>query len=307
MASDPGTSDPLSSIGPPVDGDSGRWELLRALGAVCLQPPPASDPLCDALGIARWGSAEHTAVFLLDLSPHSSIYLGAEGGIGGIAAETAAGIWRTLGLESPGEADHLATLLALYTHLGESVGSCQTEAAKLRLEHARQVLLWEHLWSWVPAYLEALAGQPACPAAAIQWAAVLSSALDREARWSEPPQVLPSVLGDAPPPLGEDPSVDDLVKSVATPVSSGFILTFSDLTRCASTAGVGLRRGERRFALRAMLEQDPASTLSWLSSHARRWEDWFSARAQAKHPGVLIFEWWAQRAGHTARLLRSLL
>ncbi len=307
MRRDSGTSGPLFSIEAPADGDSGRWELLRALGVVCLQPPPASDPLCDALGIARWQSAEHTGAFVLDLCPHSSIYLGAEGGIGGIAAETAAGMWRTLGLESPGDADHLATLLALYSHLGESVASCQTEAARMRLEHARQVLLWEHLWSWVPAYLEALAGRPESPAVARQWAAVLSSALDREARWSEPPQVLPSLLGDAPPPLCEDPSVDALVKSVATPVSSGFILTFSDLTRCAATAGVGLRRGERRFAVRAMLEQDSASTLSWLSAHARRWEDWFSTGVEAQHPGGLIFEWWAQRAGHTARILRSLL
>ncbi len=307
MRRDSHTSGSRAAPEQPIGGDSGRWELLRALGAVCLQPPPASDQLCDALGIARWQRAEHTGVFVLDLSPHSSIYLGAEGGIGGIAAETAAGIWRTLGLKPPGDADHIGTLLALYAHLGESAGSCQTEAAEKRLEHARQVLLWEHLWSWVPFYLEALTGQPESPAAARQWAAVLSSALDQEARWSEPPQVLPSVLRDAPPPLGEDPSVDDLVKSVATPVSSGFILTFSDLTRCAAAAGVGLRRGERRFALRAMLEQDPASTLSWLSSHARRWEDWFSARAEAKHPGELIFEWWAQRAGHTARNLRSLL
>lgn len=246
-------------------------------------------------------------MFVLDLPPHSSLYLGPEGGLGGIAGEAVAGMWRTLGLSPPSEADHIGALLSLYAHLGESEDTCRTDAAGRRLEHARRVLLWEHICSWAPAYLAAVADQPQNHPAARQWAMVLSAALDREAASSGPPEVLPAALLDAPPALGDNPSLDALVGSLTTPASCGFILTFSDLARCAGTIGVGLRRGERRFALRAMLEQDPNSTLSWLAGHARSWENFYTNNPASDRPGRLISDWWALRAAHSAALFDSLL
>ena len=291
----------------PTELDDGRWELLRALGSVAMESPPASDSSCEALGLPRWERYEHTNVFVLDLPPHASVYLGGEGGIGGTVADAAAGIWRAMGLVPPDEPDHLGALLALYAHLGESVARCTTAAAPERLRHAMRVILWEHLWTWCPSYLGALAAGPADGSPAKAWAALLDAALKREASLSEPPSVLPSVLGGAPAPISADPSLDELLDTLTATVRSGFIVTFTDLSSAAKQVGVGLRRGERRFALRSMLEQDPGGTLSWMAEHARLWESWHTAASFGPDgnpgPGQLIAEWWASRAAHTATVL----
>jgi Nitrate reductase delta subunit len=78
--------------------------------------------------------------------------------------------------------------------------------------------------------------------------------------------------------------------------------TATVLARSRAEAGVGYRIGERRFALRAMLEQDPAAMLTWLSRECGRW-----ARRHARGASSdAVSRWWAGRAAHTGRLLRHL-
>jgi hypothetical protein len=88
---------------------------------------------------------------------------------------------------------------------------------------------------------------------------------------------------------------------VTIPVRSGLILTRCRLAEGAARAGVGFRIGERRFALRAMLEQDPRATLSWLAGEAGRWQQ----RHRDRAPGDEVTAWWAARAARTAQLLRD--
>lgn len=292
-----------------AEPDGGRWELLRALGSIAVDNPPASNPVCDALGLPRWERYEHTNLFVLDLPPYASVYLGVEGGLGGTVTEAAAGIWKAMGMVPPGEPDHLGALLGLYAHLGDSAARCATSATAARLGHAMRVILWEHLWTWCPSYLRAVAtGSPdGSPAQA--WATLLGAALEREAASSKPPSLLPSVLSDAPEPISAGPSLDELLDTLTATVRSGFIVTFTDLSSAASRVGVGLRRGERRFALRSMLEQDPGGTLSWMAGHARWWEARHAAASFDPNgnpgPGRLITDWWARRAAHTATVLET--
>lgn len=63
---------------------SARWELLRALGAAVLTPPPGNVALCEALDLSLQTGAEHTHVFVLSAPPHAAIYLGPEGKLGGM-------------------------------------------------------------------------------------------------------------------------------------------------------------------------------------------------------------------------------
>jgi hypothetical protein len=84
-------------------------------------------------------------------------------------------------------------------------------------------------------------------------------------------------------------------------VRSGIILTRRRLAAGAGQAGVGHRIGERRYTLRAMLEQDPAATLTWLSRETRRWE----RRHAAWAAGDPASRWWTARAARTARFLRD--
>jgi TorA maturation chaperone TorD len=279
--------------------DAGRWELLRALGAATLLSPPASDAVAIALGLPTWQRADHTRLFVMELPPYAAIHLGAEGALGGEGAERVAGVWRALGLTPPSDADHLASLLALYAHLGHSAHACRTEAARQRTEHARAVVLHEHLWSWVPGYLTAASGDHA----ARPWADLLRRALTREVAQSPAPGTLPAALREAPAPLTADVGLPDLLDALTAPIRTGFVITWADLSRAAADTGVGLRRGERRFALKAMFEQDAPSTLAWLADHARTW----AARHQpGNHGHADPGTWWRRRAEGTALVLHDL-
>ncbi len=278
--------------------DADRWELLRALGALTATPPPASRLVSEALGLPPSSAADHTRLFVLDLPPHASIHLGPEGKLGGEGADRVAGLWRALSLDPPADADHVASLLWLCAELGAAAGTCRTAAAQRRLEHARSVLLWEHLASWLPGYLAAAAPYRA----AAGWSDLTLAALRRELAATVAVPVLPAALRDAPAPVGPHERAGDVLEAMTVPVRSGFVLTARDVAQAGAEIGVGVRAGERRFALQAMAEQDPRATLTWLARHARHWSGVHAAQSTAP----LASEWWAQRAAATAATLERL-
>jgi TorA maturation chaperone TorD len=280
----------------------GRAELFRALGAVAGEPADAR-AACAALGLPVPGNAEHTEVFVLNCPPYASVYLGAEGGLGGEAADRVAGFWRAIGVPPAAEADHLTALLSLYARLGEAAAAgALTPATAGALTRARDALFWEHLWSWLPGYLDAVddLGTPALA----PWARLVRRALEAE-RGRHPGGRLPLALRTAPVPSSPatGPGVTgDLLDVLMAPVRSGFVLTRRRLAAAADVAGAGYRIGERRFTLRAMLEQAPAETLGWLAGEASRW----SARHDARWPaGDIVQAWWARRAARTTQILAA--
>lgn len=286
----------------------GRWELVRAVGALSVVNPPAGDHIAASLDIPPLSAAEHTDLFVLSLPPYAGIHLGAEGKLGGEGADRVAGLWRALGIDPPADADHLGSLLLLYAELGEAADRSSSEPTRRRLAHSRAVLLWEHLWSWVPGYLDAATGQatPASPgpsAAVLSWADLTRRLLIREARLTPGAITLPLALRAAPPPLDPSASGPSLLDAVTAPVRIGFVLTYRDLEIATRRLGLGLRRGERRFALQAMLDQDSSATLAWLGGHAWRWVELHRRRpAVANDPGG----WWAARATASAEVLSRL-
>ncbi|MGE5288202.1 MAG: molecular chaperone TorD family protein [Micromonosporaceae bacterium] len=282
-------------------------ELLRALGSVAASPPPYCHPVTDSLGLPAPTPAEHTGVFVLSAPPHAAIHLGEHGKLGGEGLDRVAGFWRAIGLRPPHDADHLGLLLMLYAELSGAETAARGEAARDRLRNAREALLFEHLWSWAPGYLTAVArlGVPSIAA----WARLTCSALAREARRATAAPALPLALRMAPAPVDPAPVGpagvrDQLLDALVTPVRSGVLLTREDLREAAAAVGVGYRLGERRYALRAMLDQDAGATLGWLGGHARRW----AARHAAQQPvaGHDPRHWWAGRATHTSRTLLRL-
>jgi Nitrate reductase delta subunit len=290
-------------IAPPRSAVPG-YELLRALGAVA-DSPAAAAGACHALGLADPGPAAHTEVFVLNCPPYAAVYLGEAGGLGGEASDRVAGFWRAAGFTPPAEPDHLTALLSLYAGLGESAQEAGRASTAGALDRARRALFHEHLWPWLPGYLDAVSdlGIPALTAwAALAMRAVQAehAALARETagRAAGP---LPLALRSAPPPTAAGCDLSDLLTTLITPVRSGFILTRRRLAAGAEAAGVGYRIGERRFSLRAMLEQSPAENLGWLAGEARRWQRRHAARA----PGDPVYRWWAQRAQRTARMLTA--
>jgi len=280
-----------------------RWELFRALGAVA-DSPAAAQAVGPALGLDAVSGTAHTDAFVLNLPPYAAIYLGPQGAIGGEGADRVAGFWRAIGIAPPAEPDHLAALLGLYARLGEAAAEGrlkpQTAAA---LTQSRAALFWEHLWSWLPGYLDAVTDLDV--PALTGWADLTRRTLAAEARDLPPCPRLPLALRAAPPnaPPGAPPdaSQSDLVELVTIPARSGLILTRRRLAAGAGQAGVGYRIGERRFALHAMLDQDPRATLSWLAAEADRWQ----RRHRDREPGDEITAWWAVRAARTSEVLRG--
>jgi len=264
-------------------------ELFRAL-AVLAEPPAAEHRgLAAALDLPAPTSREHTDLFLLQLYPYASVYAGAEGMLGGEAGDRVAGFWRALELTPPAEPDHLAALLGLYAALADRGAPPEW----------RRALLWEHLLSWLPVFLAKL--DDIAPPSYRAWGRLLAEVLAAEADALGPQPLLPLHLRSAPalePP--ETAGVDALIAGLLAPVRTGFVLVRDDLRRMATELGLGLRVAERRYVLRALLDQDAGRVLGWLAGEARRWAD---LHAQASGVTDEIASFWEARAVAAAALL----
>ncbi len=277
-------------------------ELFRALGAVCEPPAPAQEWIVEALGLPGPADpADHTEVFVFQLVPYASVYLGPEGMLGGEAADRVAGFWRALRLAPPPEPDHLAGLLGLYATLCEAERDERDTARRLLWRESRRALLWEHLLPWAVPYARAVAAD--APTLYAAWGELLAEALLAEAADLEPPGTPPLHLRNVPgiPEPSEDAAA--FLRAVLTPVRSGLLLTRWDLVRAAWTLGLGLRAGERAFALRSLLDQDPPATLGFLAEEAAGW----AARHRVTEAALGdIGRHWRERAEATRALLLEL-
>jgi TorA maturation chaperone TorD len=267
-------------------------ELLRALAACCEAPdlhPPRSAggtrAVAAALELPLPTATEHAELFGFQLYPYASVYTSAEGLLGGEARDRVAGFWRVLGATPPAEPDHLAALLGLHAELAGEPGE--------RARHVRHALLWEHLLSWLPAWSARLV--ELAPASYAGWGSLLRDALVAEAEELGPPAATPLHLRLAPPPGG--------VEALLAAVRSGVVLTRADLARAASELGLGLRQGERRLILDALLAQDAAAVLGWLAREALRQAAVHRAPPAPWRP---VVEQWAWRAEATAATLNRL-
>lgn len=279
-------------------------DLFRALGALAEPFAPAHRDIAIALGIdGQPAPGDYAEVFLFGAYPYASVYVGAEGMLGGEARDRIAGFWRALGLTPPAEPDHLAALLGLYAAIVDDerrvADAGDVAAAALRRE-SRRALLWEHLLSWLVPYLAKV--EELAPPYYAAWARLLRETLMGEAHLVGRQELLPLHLRIAPGLPEPDASGPEWIGAVLAPVRSGVILTRWDLRRAAAELGLGARAGERAFILRSMLEQDAASTVRWLSREARR-----SAVAHTESEALLgaVAVFWRRRAEACEVALRS--
>jgi hypothetical protein len=277
-------------------------EHFRALAALTEAPVPEHQHVARALGLEwRLCGDEHSDIFLFQLFPYAAVYLGPEGMLGGEARDRIAGFWRALTLDPPAEPDHLAVMLALHARLGE-LEEASGDNERPAWRRARHAHLWEHLMSWLPTWLEAL--DSIAPEPYRAWGRLLASALAEEAQIVGPPAGLPQHLATAP--AVADPrteGLDAFVSTLLAPARSGVILARADLARAATELGLGLRAGERRYALRNLLAQDAPATLAWLCADATQWV----TRHRAAHRvASIVADHWIERADRTAGLLTDL-
>jgi hypothetical protein len=279
-------------------------EIFRAL-AVLVEPPerPGAARVAEALGLGGLPEpSAYTDLFVFQLYPYASVYVGAEGMLGGEARDRVAGFLSALGHDVPAEPDHLALLLGAYAGLCEAERDEADERRRGRVRGARRAMLWEHLLSWLPVYLDKV--EMVGPRFYRRWAETLRAALDAEAGELGTQEELPLHLREAPALADPRESApDEFLKTLLAPARSGFVLVRDDLARGARELGAGVRAGERLFALRSLIGQDAAGTLDWLAREAEGWQALHQRRLGA-HGRVA--EWWRARTASTARLLREL-
>lgn len=283
--------------------DETPFELLRGLAVMAEPPDPSAVLVAKALGLPGVPTAaDYSDVFLFQLYPYASVHLGPEGMMGGDARERIGGFWRALGLTPPAEPDHLAALLGLYASLAEREQAEADPAERALLRAGRLALMDEHLTPWVFGFLARVEELASAPYA--RWARLLSEVLEAElaARNDTPP--LSAHLRDAP--VLPDPRLEggeDFLAGILAPVRCGAILTRADLAAVATRVGLGLRAGERRYALESLLAQDAANVLRGLSDEVSRQGRGHEDRAAVLGPSSAVL---AKRAAEATRLLSAL-
>lgn len=280
-------------------------EIFRALAA--LAEPPGRPEVARLAALLELGgppsASEYTETFVFRLYPYASVYLGAEGMLGGEARDRVAGFLSALGQTPPPEPDHLSTLLATYARLSARPDEEDEGAERgARRRAARKAFLWEHVLSWMPFYLDRVAAD--APPFYRRWAELLLAALVEEARVCGRPRSLPLHLREAPPLT--DPRAatgEEFISSLLAPARSGLIITRDDIARAARSLGTAARAGERRFVLKSLMGQDASGVLAWLSEEASRQAARHAARRDAFGE---VADWWAARASTTGELFREL-
>lgn len=278
-------------------------ELFRALGALLDTPCSENRRLGHLLDLgAVPDEPTHNDLFLFQLYPYASAFLGEDGRLGGEARDRVAGFWRALGADPPADPDHLRALLAGYAALVEAQSGANGKTAA-GWRDARHAFLWEHLLSWVLPFLAKLRGIG--PPFYRSWADTLEAVLSRESALLGPPVRRPLALRAARPvPDPRQTDGEDFLLALLSPARSGLVLTRADLARAARDLGLGLRIGERAYILRSMLAQGPRETLGWLAREAAGWAH-LHDRGGVTAPEVA--DVWTQRATLTGRLLEDLV
>lgn len=277
-------------------------ELFRALAVLAEPPTDESLRLADALDLgALPGADEYTQLFVFELYPYASVYLGPEGMLGGEARDRISGFWRALEQTPPVESDHLSVMLAFYARLID-LEQASDGAPRESWRNTRRAFLWEHIVSWLPVYLAKLAG--IAPPFYKKWGETLMTALLEEASAVGASHSLSIHLRQQMELI--DPRyypVDDFLQSVLTPIRSGMIITRADLTAIARRLGLSLRMGERKFILKVLLEQDAAGLFSWLAKEAEVWME--RHRSNLSTLGD-VARAWEQKSVDAATLLNEL-
>lgn len=288
-----------------------RAELLRGLAVFAEAPGPSHAAIAEALGLPGVPSAaEYSDVFLFQLYPYASVHLGTEGMMGGEARDRVAGFWRALALSPPAEPDHLAALVGLYASLCEQEALAEEESEALLLARARGALVDEHLAPWLFLFLARM--QELAGPVYSGWADVLARTFiaEVESVGASEGAIAAHLRAVDPLPDPREDGSGPFLDAIFATARLGALLTRADLAAVSAELDIGLRAGERRYALEHLLAQDAAGVLGALARETSRQAGIHRANAERLGGRVTVaartISELADRADSSARLLEAL-
>ena len=253
-------------------------ELYRALGLLIEAPTPQHHAVAQALGLPPVPDASTYATEVtFQRYPFASVYLGPEGMMGGEARSRITGFWIALGMEPPGEPDHLSALLSLLASIEEQRAAEPDEAQRALLGEARKVLVGEHLLPWLVPYLVSFQGSADEHFRA--WAELLVGALRTLAAEQASTTTVAGVLEELDP--LDDPRDEgvgsEFLRGLLAPGRSGVVILRSDLAGAAQDLGLALRAGGAELRPLRPLRPGPPGHLG-VARGLRRGLAWTRAR-----------------------------
>lgn len=264
-------------------------------------------------------AADHYALFSLDVFPYASVFLDAQGRLGGPTTDAVqrhyaqSGFQPALDRES---ADHLGHELALLAFLSEA----ETEALEddkaheaERMHRRMQAFMDEHLLWWLPAFVQAVQ-QQSYPFYAALGRLTLEVVLDHRAALGQRNSLPEKAVLEEPPNVLEEEKtgLKDIAAYLTTPAWSGLFLGRSDLARLGRgerlPRGFGSRVQTLTNLLRAAVEFDRRDALLHaMSEQVGIWEQWYRVLSGSGLEGVgVVAQTWLDRLARTRSLIERM-
>lgn len=253
--------------------------------------------ISDALGLVGAAPSDLYQLFIKDLSPFASVYLSPDGNIGGDSQAVISGIYRALGVPVPNDPDHLSSLLSLLSQIliaeAKSIenGSELEQSSVIR---TRQVLVNEHLLTWLPAYL--VSATRVAPQVLSNWVSLCWDTLELLASTTE-------TVSHASQAVSPD-QIDSLAKLIdflTTPSRSGVILTISDIEKVSAELGLAARAGTKRLVLKDVFLAEPKGVSEKIEDFIRhQLSDYTAAKVDFSSLDI-----WAVKAENALKVLAN--
>ncbi len=282
---------------------AGYAQIAAALAEVA-EASSLGEELSASLGVAGVSASDLYQLFVNELPPFASIYLSSDGNIGGNSRSVIAGFYSALGIPTPSDPDHLASLLRLLSgilnkeaELAGAGSNPEDESRLASVSRARSVLVNDHLAPWLPAYL--LRAEEVAPRPLLGW---VSCALDLlSVMVGERQYVVPGPRAYDEK-LAEPGSSSELISWITTPGRSGIIVTHWDISNLAELLGMALRVGRKRFVLEELWAQGGTQVAGCIEAMAVRQMKLFDENI-GDFPSLQA---WSDKAAGTQQLLATL-
>ena len=259
--------------------------------------------------------AEHYQLFVHNVFPYESIFLGDDGLLGGTITEGVAGFYQRIGFvpASDESADHISTELSAMAYLCFAELDAIEDEIPHQVERLRQLqrrFLDEHLMRWLPAFVFAVEQQDPNIYADVVRQSFELVCRHRAQLGDDLMATSNSFVLTVPPDLlaDEKTSLRDIARYLLTPAYTGFFLSVADIRRIGARFRVPHGFGKRQQILTNLLRTASdydlfPDIMADFNALATQWQKQFEA-IPALHTDIRLV--WIERLEATSTVLTTM-